>query len=48
MGRWTILIIAQITSALFFGEMGAYAIIKHPLSQEFNFSESFLGTSVNM
>ena len=37
--------IAFLASAFFYGEMGAFAIIKHPLAVDFGFSETFLGTS---
>ena len=39
------LLIAQLANALFQGEMGTFAMIKHPFALDFGFSETFLGTS---
>ena len=43
MNRCATLSIIQIPAALFFGEMAVFAFLKHPLSKDFDFSETFLG-----
>ena len=43
MNRCATLSIIQIPAALFFGEMAVFAFLKHPLSKDFGFSETFLG-----
>ena len=43
MTRCMILFVAQLANALFYGEMVVFGMIKHPLTIEFGFSETFLG-----
>ena len=43
MSKFKILLITGIGSAIALGEVGAFAMIKHPLSEEFGFKESMLG-----
>lgn len=37
-------ILTSLCGASFFGMIGAFAILKYPLSEEFDFDESYLGT----
>ena len=43
-----LLIIGGLIGNFFFGEIGAYAMIKYSLSEEFRFPESFLGNEINL
>ena len=43
MSKLKMLFITGIGSAIALGEVGAFAMIKHPLSEEFGFKESALG-----
>ena len=43
--KWRFFFIMSYAASFFYAEIGAFAAIKYPISQEFSFSPSFLGTS---
>lgn len=43
-----LLFTTALAGSLFFGEVGAFAMIKYPLSQEFGFKQSYLGIENTM
>lgn len=43
MSRATVFIVTMIASQAFYGQMGAFSMIKEPLKEEFHFNETFLG-----
>ena len=43
--KWRFFFVMSYAGSFFYAEVGAFAAIKYPLSEEFSFSSSFLGKS---
>ena len=39
----TVYIVTVVASLFFYGQMGAFSIVKEPLGKEFSFSSTYLG-----
>ena len=46
--KWRFFLIMSYAGSFLYAEVGAFAAIKYPMSQEFAFSPSFLGKSSSM